>query len=576
MKFNRPGILSVRAVNQYRRREILSYLGLRYYLDNSSARSDHWAKVVTVHNILNRNTANLFKVQHFKKRTANGNIEYRDMFLPGPVEALAEAVLLDECAHSNVFNNPSCVFSYSLNKGNGRDGIFSHYIHGLRERQKAIAKACEFFPDGIVCYTDIKHFYTSISLDRAQESWLYFSEKGKLKNRIQELGLALIEGQKSNPFNSAKTLLIGPMFSHLIANLVLRELDELSCRLPAQYVRYVDDISLIGNIDSVEKSRVIIRSHLEKLKFNLHDESSDKFLVVPSKEWLKGRDDFCQTPDIYSWESFIGDLKRFLLLQPDKWQELKTQLLNEGFRIPIADYSCAIYERSYVERLSQLVRQNWLRKKIREVTIDSIVRYGKLLRDRYINNIVKIIDETINSTGYSRKRAIPTLRYRLSRLIFLASDSLLSNLSEKTKAIPELYLLSEVKGAVASGNLDRILPLGTNAAQAAAQPLRVTGKHCSLINQNLSDIAQQSLSIFLLNGVALNSKMQQKNNDLMRFALKGSDIGLMKKSEPFIRELACLHGISDYPRHPTILETAYDEDEILAIDIIDQLQYSPS
>ena len=36
----KAGLLAIRATNQYRRRDVLAYLGLRYYLDNSAARSD--------------------------------------------------------------------------------------------------------------------------------------------------------------------------------------------------------------------------------------------------------------------------------------------------------------------------------------------------------------------------------------------------------------------------------------------------------------------------------------------------------------------------------------------------------
>ena len=38
VNLSRPGILAVRAVNQYRRRDVLPYLGLRYYLYNNAAR----------------------------------------------------------------------------------------------------------------------------------------------------------------------------------------------------------------------------------------------------------------------------------------------------------------------------------------------------------------------------------------------------------------------------------------------------------------------------------------------------------------------------------------------------------
>jgi len=35
-------ILAIKALNQYRKRDVIPYLGLRYYLDNTSARRDRW------------------------------------------------------------------------------------------------------------------------------------------------------------------------------------------------------------------------------------------------------------------------------------------------------------------------------------------------------------------------------------------------------------------------------------------------------------------------------------------------------------------------------------------------------
>jgi hypothetical protein len=50
----------------------------------------------------------------------------------------------------------------------------------------------------------------------------------------------------------------------------------------------------------------------------------------------------------------------------------------------------------------------------------------------------------------------------------------------------------------------------------------------------------------------------------------------MRSKDPFIRELACLHGLAPQPRHPEVLESPFDEDEELAMDAIDQLQQSAS
>lgn len=128
MKRSRPGVLAVRAVNQYRRRDVLPYLGLRYYLENTASRTDEWAKRVAIDLVLARNNTPCLRVFHFKEATETGRVEHRAIYLPGANEALSEAALLDECANQpHVFRNPLCVFSYHLNHGKDRSGIYRHY-----------------------------------------------------------------------------------------------------------------------------------------------------------------------------------------------------------------------------------------------------------------------------------------------------------------------------------------------------------------------------------------------------------------------------------------------------------------
>ena len=42
-------LLAIRAINQYRRRDILAYLGLRYYLDSSCSKKDIWIRDISTH-----------------------------------------------------------------------------------------------------------------------------------------------------------------------------------------------------------------------------------------------------------------------------------------------------------------------------------------------------------------------------------------------------------------------------------------------------------------------------------------------------------------------------------------------
>ncbi len=580
MKRSRPGILSVRAVNQYRRRDVLTYLGLRYYLENSVSRTDQWAKLVATDLVLTRTSAPYFHVNHFKEITDTGAIELRAMFLPGANEALAEAALLNECAnHPLAFANPPCVFSHELNQANDRSGVFRYYTGGLQKRQQAIAVACDNWPNGVVLYTDIKRFYPSIGADLAIRAWRRQSDRGSLSGRYRDLGEKLITEHSKAGGPNENGILTGPMFSHLLANLVLREMDEdFAKNLPAKYFRYVDDIALVGNSRAVSQSLVMLRSRLSDLGFSLQDATSPKHIEVPVVQWLEGRNDFRGSHQKISWPTFIGDLKRFLLLHPAKREELQLAFRNEGFRIPVRNYSSAVYERSFLEKILRLSRRHWFRLKSQAIGIQALLDQAKWLRDTYESEFRILADRAKTISRFERKRSTPKLRYRAGRLIYLATDDKLASLYDVANELQEVRFHALVMDAVASGNIDEVLRLGTNAAQAAAQPLRAAGRRCTTTREDLSGEEQQALAIFFLNGVPVDrpNTLAIGGSDLMRFATSGTDINLMKNADPFIRELASLHGISEKPRHPELLEAAFDEDEDLAMDAINQLQQSLS
>lgn len=164
-----PGLLALRAINQYRRRDVLAYLGLRYYLANVATRSDRWAQEVATDLVLRRSGPSYLSVQHFKEVDSRGQVQHRNIYLPGPNEALAEAALLDACAkRGGAFARSERVFSYRLASERDSSGVFQHYMHGLRERHSAIASACKQQPSAKVVYLDIRRFYPSVTVPRAK------------------------------------------------------------------------------------------------------------------------------------------------------------------------------------------------------------------------------------------------------------------------------------------------------------------------------------------------------------------------------------------------------------------------
>ena len=364
MNKERPGILSVRALNDFRRRDTLGYLGLRYYLANSAARTDEWARRVAVDLVMTRSSAGYFDAKQFKDREDNGSITHRCISIPGPNEALAEAALLAECAkYPATLGNPDRVYSYALcaptkdcsgdprkKEADSRQGSFAPYWKGLQKRQNDIATVCDTSNSAVVRLTDIKKFYPSIGLDIAAEAWRKHCDHAKFPVRFRELGDKLIHDYGQAQSKGKPSLLTGPMFAHLLANLVFSDLDrEFSENLPAKYFRYVDDIALVGDRTDIKRSLAIIQTKIESLHLVFHPDDSHKNMEVPSASWREARDDYKDSPTSTEWRNLIGSLKQLLVKQPDIKEPLHQMFLDEGFRIPVRDYSVATREPNYLD-----------------------------------------------------------------------------------------------------------------------------------------------------------------------------------------------------------------------------------
>ncbi|CAG0987680.1 hypothetical protein ANRL3_02553 [Anaerolineae bacterium] len=567
----KAGDICIRALNQYRHYDVLAYLGLRYYLNNSAARSDLWAQKLATDVVLTRAEAPYLLSQQFKEFDDEGKIKHRDIYIPGPNEALAEIALLSACAKYEAFSNPEYVFSYSLNKRD-RKGAYLGYMEGLTSRHRAIAEACNLCQNGVVAYTDIKSFYPSIMTDLAVTVWNKNCDTSGISEIYRSLGDRLIHDHGRANGSISPHILIGPMFSHFVANLILRELDEEFVKLPVKYFRYVDDITLVGEREKITASTKIIRERL-KQRFNLelHDDDSPKSITIPSHEWLKGKEDFNQNNVSHSWMTFAADLKRFLLFNPESYEIIREKFIENGFRIPFRNYNAAIQERDYTDRIIYLFKKQWFRRKLSSISIGDLMLRATSIRNECDAKFRELLRNANTLTGFNRKRCIPKLRYCAGRLIYLATDDTLASLSILAREIPELHLHAEVMMAVSSGNIDGILPLGVNVAQVAAQPLKAAEKQCRLTKEFLTPSEQHALSVFFLNGINVSQvSTPGECSDILRFATNGADISLMRQTDnPVLREIACLHGVGG-PRHSACLETAFDIDEELAMDAIEQ------
>ena len=576
----KPGTFATKAINQYRTRDVIPYLALRYYLENSCARSDRWASEVAVHLTQTRNLPTYFEAQHFKEIQDNGQVLHRSILLPGPNEVLSEAVLLAECSKHDVFEPLPCVYSYRLTKQGDRSGIFEPYFSGFRQRHQDVANACREYRDGTVLYTDIKKFYPNIRALQASEAWAISCRDTPIPKYLSALGHKLLEDHSltCKKHKQGHGLLTGPMFSHLIANQFLRPVDEAMSRVfPGRYFRYVDDVIIVGSAEETRSGKKQLADLLGELDLELHGEEGDKTFSVDSAGWLKGADDFDDEHGRY-WMLFVGDLRRFLIAKPLERAALAAAFAAEGFNIPLPNYLAVASESGPMQRLSDFLRKyRWAGKSIQQISSSLLLGFAKGMRIVFTERLVRLLKVSPDVRGYERKRLIPKLRYFGGRLLYLGTPEMQIEFSTGLQRYPELQLLSVVLESVATRDVTRLLSLGSNAVQSAAQVLRLSATPVRYSLEALGETELQGVAILQMNGVKLtqDSHPNPTWNELNRFATSDAPmLNLIREASPFIQEMACLHGADGPIRHSITLDTAFDRDEQLAFDVLNQLSQS--
>ena len=573
---SRSSTLAVKALNQYRKRDVISYIGLRYYLNNSSSKKCRWIRDVASRLAIKGNTQAYLKTSHFKEIGENGDISYRDIYLPAPNEALSEVALLTELSKYSKFHPKPYVYSYRFADENEQNGVFLPYFTGLKERQKDIASACWDVEGGIVLITDIKKFYPSISAQDAFDTWNEFSSKTNLPNKFKLLGNKLLSKHKriSLMDNSANGILTGPIFSHVVANLLLDSLDlKMNELTNGKYFRYVDDITFVGTPSDCHKWREILSNNLSELGLELH--TGEKDFEVSCDEWLEGEHDF-ETKVDSGWMSFIADTKRFLIAQPERSKDLAQAFLLNDIKLPVLDYSQLAHESSNLEKFQDwMLKYKWSFKAVKNIDVDYLVLSAMNCKNALLKELDTVLDQPIGDSLYQRKRLIPKLRYIIGRLVIFAESELLHRLVDKLQNIPELTLLSATMRAVATRDVTEIVQMGTNAAQVTAQLLKVSDEKVEFdatkVNIDNKELIDQSLAVLSFNQI--NYAFDGDSSELRQLAKEEGMFDLMSSSNEFIKEMACLHGMND-SLNATLMTTVFDRNEDLALDIINQLQQS--
>ena len=564
---NKPGIAARRATNQYRSRDILAYTSLRLYLNNECAKRERWIHEIASELVLNQTQPGYNHVLYFKQMDERGNCEFRDLHVPGPNEILAETALLGECAkHSGVFQPASSVYSYRLSTGNETRGIYRYYFYGFHDRHRAIAEACQERSDAFVLYNDIRKFYPSISLGRARNVWNSACDDAYLSERSREIGLKLLENYERTSSNGGTGLPIGPMFSHLIGNLVLREVDlRMEEIAPGRYFRYVDDFVFVETEGKALELEENLKLILNEKELELHPEKREP---VPAADWLSSANVFDSemTPD--SWKSFIGKLKKLMLFKPELKTEIERKFLDAEIRLRPTDYSGVRQDDHFVDRMRTLWESGLFRLELFRLSPDRVLDEGLQLRCRYMRMLWSTLENMERGDWIGRKMSTSRLRYLLSRLAYLATPEQLLAISSSIDEIGELAIFATILRALANRDVSDLLKFGSVAAQSVASSLKLDSRPVRCSVSSSSEAASQAYAILLLYGVPLEVSGELPESKMVTFCKGGRGVSeLFNSSDTYFRELACLHGLDNPEILRWSLETAFDRDEEMASEM---------
>ncbi|MFH4966277.1 reverse transcriptase domain-containing protein [Gaetbulibacter sp. M235] len=551
--------IALKSLNQYRKRDIIAYLSLRYYLDSKSSQTDLWAREVATNLTLKNESSDFLKIKHFKC-FINNEIKFREIHIPSPNDIISESVLISECAKHDSFYTNSAVYSYLLNDTN--ESIYKHYTNGLNKRFLSIQQACRDKTNEEVLYLDVKSFYPSINLSTIEKIWIKACSDSNIPSLYLELGKKFINKYKIEQKEVKNPgLLIGPMFCHLLANLYLKEIDSfMKTTTLNRYWRYVDDIVIMGNKKEIELFSKELHQKMNNLGLDLHDES--KFFRLTTHEWLENESGI--DPNLsWKWPKLIGSIKKIAIYQPEKINQLKKIFNEMEVRLEILDYS-----REVKSAFTSFKFFEWLKRNIKseKTTIEDIIEYTENLRNKYFELFIKAIKMQVSNELESKTR-ITRIKYLVGRLIYLAKEKDLKVILENLVEIPELLIQYEIIKTIITRDISTIVKLGTNASQAVAQVIKQNeaSLKCKLDPSDKDVIF--ALSIFKFHGIKIEfTEPTEIKNSFYDFASGDIDSALETDST-YLRQLISLHGRDD-SKHEAMLTTLFDENESLSFDVL--------
>lgn len=559
--------LAIRALNEARRTDPLAYLSLRFTAETTLGIQDRWAREIAPMLVSSADPGSFVASRQFKELQANGTPEFRDVRFCGGPQQLAEAALIEACSLAGGPFIPSkSVYSYLFESRHGSEGIFRPYFELFSKRQDDIGKRCRQYTRNCVVYLDIKRFYPSIKFTRIRKAWNRACGQSGIDKRWRELGNRLIDQQ----FAVGSGLLVGPQFSHVLANLLMRDFDNTMERLfPLRYFRYVDDFAFVVKFEEMDALIETVSSHLRPLVLKLNPEKTQ---WMGASKWESNAP--YQTPDYADdnigdadWMHFIDNLKCYLTRNPGDGPILRDAFTKENLRVPVPRYESAIQEEVYQQGFERRRKIRGFEESALGISSASLVETALNLRVRYVREFFEIWPEFHRESGLLRKWKKSRLRYLIGRCLLVASMDELTGIHEALNGASEFAEYSAMLDAMVNRHADSLLRFGWKPAAAVAPAIAAGRIALKCAKKRWSEENLEAYTALRLGSVAIDGGPSAKSRKSCRYyasmgRFQSGD--WVKEKDPFYREFLSLAGSHRFEEFLLKFQTPIDPAENLA------------
>jgi hypothetical protein len=553
--------LAIRALNEARRTDPLAYLSLRYTAATTVGLKDEWAREVSPRIVMGRGYSTFVESLQFKELNESGGPEFRTVRYCGGPHQLAEAALIEACSTAGASFTPSeSVYSYRYPNRLSYEGVFTPYFELFAKRQDDIGRRCRQFSRHTVVYLDIKQFYPSVKVTKIRAAWKRACRNSTLDSFWVNFGHHLIDLQ----FSRKDGLLIGPLFSHLLANLYLAEFDrEMEKRFPKRYFRYVDDFAFVVKYEEKDSLIALVKEKLKPLGLRLNE---SKTHWMGAQKWEENAP--FQTPDYADefigddhWMYFIDRLKRFLVANPDQAFAVRSAFAAEGMRVPVPRYESAIQEKIYQTGLNRRRRFPSFDGATADITVGDIITRARTLQSRYLEEFQELWPDFQAATGLIRKWKRSRIRYLIGRCLLLATQPQLKPIHQAISSEPELADYTAMLDAVVTENANTLLKLGWKPSLALAPALSAGKIVVKADRKRWSQPAIEALVALKIGGCQINTELSssaRKNNRYKVGVGEHTPSDWASESDTFYRELMSLTGGRSLEDFNSMIQTPID------------------